>query len=82
MVEGNRKLYRAWLTVPADNSTIAFYVSGDEALTLWVAGADPRAWWHWLLALVALAAWFGAVTDTVTMVRALVRRRRPSDPPR
>lgn len=52
------------------------------ALTLWVAGADPRAWWHWLLALVALAAWFGAVTDTVTMVRALVRRRRPSDPPR
>ncbi len=38
VAEGDRKLYRAWLTVEADDSTVAFYVSGDEALTLWVAG--------------------------------------------
>lgn len=52
------------------------------ALTLWVTGADPRAWWHWCLALVALAAWFGAITDTVTMVRALLGREGPSTTPR
>lgn len=38
VVEGNRKLYRAWLDVDEDNTPHTFYASGDEAFTLWVAG--------------------------------------------
>lgn len=37
---GDRKLFRSWLTVASDNTLIRAYFSSDETATLWVGGEE------------------------------------------
>lgn len=38
VAEGDRKLFRGWLTIAADDTPVGIWYSGDEALTLWLGG--------------------------------------------
>jgi hypothetical protein len=35
---GNRKLFRDWITIAADDTVVRFWFSSDESATLWCAG--------------------------------------------